>query len=196
MFPSYALGEKDLHISPLRNYHNYIGIMDYLTIYVHVDTKAKRRHQKKFTCKETLRQVFIRFHWLEKKSGDTVSHGGIFDPALWTIAPLPSLWLNSHPPPPPFRVWISICTVYTYTGYRGGGWGSGTPRDKRLPQSPFTGKFFLRWRHFALTFRSLIFPRSTVILALNLIFKIFNWKSVPVSHQNGQVYNYTQNHIL
>jgi hypothetical protein len=28
MFPSYALGEKDLHISPLRNYHNYIGVMD------------------------------------------------------------------------------------------------------------------------------------------------------------------------
>jgi len=45
---------------------------------------AKCRHPKKLTCKGTFRQVFIRVYRLEIQS---VSHVGIFDPALWTVAP-------------------------------------------------------------------------------------------------------------
>ncbi len=33
-----------------------------------IDTKAKCRHLKKFTCKGTLRQVFIRVYRLEIQS--------------------------------------------------------------------------------------------------------------------------------
>ncbi len=42
-----------------------------------IDTKAKCRHAKKLICKGTLRQVIIRVYTM-----DTVSHVGIFDPAL------------------------------------------------------------------------------------------------------------------
>ncbi len=45
-------------------HHN--GLINYL------DTNAKSRHLKKSACKWTLRQVIIR----------SVSHVGIFDPAL------------------------------------------------------------------------------------------------------------------
>jgi hypothetical protein len=34
----------------------------------YIDTKAKCRHRKKFTWKETLRQVFIRVYRLETQS--------------------------------------------------------------------------------------------------------------------------------
>ncbi len=34
----------------------HLGLIDY------IDTKAKCRHLKKFTCEETLRQVFVRVH--------------------------------------------------------------------------------------------------------------------------------------
>ncbi len=44
------------------------------TNYLHIGTKAKCRHLKKFTCKGTLWQVFIRVF--------TVRDVGIFDPAL------------------------------------------------------------------------------------------------------------------
>ncbi len=39
---------------------------------------------KEFTCKLTFWQVFIRVY----TTRDTFSHVGIFDPALWTVAPL------------------------------------------------------------------------------------------------------------
>ena len=42
-----------------------------------IDARAKCRHIKKFTCKGTLRQVFI--DW---SNGDTVNHVGIIDPVL------------------------------------------------------------------------------------------------------------------
>ncbi len=52
---------------------------------------------KKMTCKGTLRQVFLRVYRLQ---GDTVGQVGIFDPALWTIAPLTiSLIHLPHPLP-------------------------------------------------------------------------------------------------
>ncbi len=76
---------------------------------VTIATKAKCRHLKKLTCQETLRQVFSR---------DTVSHYGVFDPALWTVAPLISL-VQLPPPPIP-------CVIIL----------------KHMPQNPFTGKIF------------------------------------------------------
>ncbi len=48
-----------------------------------VDPKAKCRHLKKFTCKATLRQVFIRVYRLEIQSSMLV-----FGPALVTVAPI------------------------------------------------------------------------------------------------------------
>ncbi len=80
---------------------------------------------KKLTCKGTLRQVFIRVYTM-----DTVSHVGIFYPALWTVAPLTVLSGSIPFPPLP----------------RGGGggelWVSGPQKDKNLPQSPFTSQLF------------------------------------------------------
>jgi hypothetical protein len=43
------------------------------------------------------------------KTGDTVSHVGIFDPALWTVASL-TFSLVQLSLPPPLSVWISLCT--------------------------------------------------------------------------------------
>jgi hypothetical protein len=53
---------------------------------------AKCLHLKKLTCKGTLQQVFIR------ETGNAVSHVGIFDPTLWTVAPLPFSLVGSPPP--------------------------------------------------------------------------------------------------
>jgi hypothetical protein len=69
----------------------------------------------------------------------TVSHVGIFDLALWTVAPLPFL-SGSTLPPPPSLCWISI----QYTSIkcvRGGVLGTGPRTGKHLPWSPFTGQF-------------------------------------------------------
>ncbi len=63
-------------------------------------TKAKCPHLKRFTCKGTLRQVFIDWR-------DTVSHVGIFDPALWTVAPL-TFSLVHLSPSTPSLLWISL----------------------------------------------------------------------------------------
>ncbi len=68
---------------------------------------------KKLTCKGTLRQLFIRVYRLD--TGDTVSHVGIFDPALWTVAALTFF-------PPPLST-TSLCqsTLYTDSVWLGGG---------------------------------------------------------------------------
>ncbi len=131
---------------------------------------------KKFTCKGTLQQVFVRRH------SQSCWH---FDPALWTVATLLS-GSTLHPLGLPLPV--SKYSIYTDIVWLGGGgrcwvlletifrrsltlciWpdpeptklvdppppqninlGGGMPQtDKHLPQSPFTGQFF-RWRHFAL----------------------------------------------
>jgi hypothetical protein len=45
----------------------------------YIDIKAKCRHLKQLTCKGPLQQVFIRVY---RQEICTVSHVGIFDPAL------------------------------------------------------------------------------------------------------------------
>ncbi len=55
--------------------------------------------QKKLTCKGTLRQVFIRVY----RYRYTISHVGIFDSALWTIAPLTFSLVHL---PFPLLVWL------------------------------------------------------------------------------------------
>ncbi len=57
--------------SCLGTFKSIHGLINY------TDTKAKCRHLKKVTCKGTLRQVFV-----SGLSVDTVSHVGMFDPAL------------------------------------------------------------------------------------------------------------------
>ncbi len=62
----------------------------------YIDTEAKGRDLKKFTCKGT----FAAGVYQSLQTGDTVSHVGIFE-----LLPLtPSLWFNSPPSPPPFPV--------------------------------------------------------------------------------------------
>ncbi len=73
----------------------------------YIDSTAKCHHLKNLTCKGTLRQVSIRVFRLEIQSVMLV---GIFDPALWTVAPLtfslvrlspsrvsPFIWSDSEP---------------------------------------------------------------------------------------------------
>jgi hypothetical protein len=50
-------------------------------------------------------------------TGDTVSYIGIFDPALWTVAPL-TFSLVQLPPSP--LLYVNKCTVYTYKVCKGG----------------------------------------------------------------------------
>ncbi len=49
----------------------------------YIDTKAKCRHLKKFICKGTLRQVFVRIYRLEIQSVMLV-----FSTQLWELLPL------------------------------------------------------------------------------------------------------------
>jgi hypothetical protein len=58
------------------------------------DTKAKCHHLKKFTCKGTLRQVFIRVYRLEIQTVMLVFLTQLFEP----LPVSPSLWFNSPPP--------------------------------------------------------------------------------------------------
>ncbi len=98
-----------------------------------IDNKADCRHLKKLNCKGTLRQgVYQNLY-----TGEAVSHIGIFDPAVWTVALL-TFSLVQLPPLP----CVNKYTVYTYTVCKGGEWGSGPQTDKQLPQSSFTGQFF------------------------------------------------------
>jgi hypothetical protein len=82
------------------------GLINYL------DTKAKCRHLKKITCKEILRQVFIRVYRLEIQS---------VNPALWAVAPLTfSLVLLS--PPLPVSKYSIYSTNSVWPGGGGGCW--------------------------------------------------------------------------
>jgi hypothetical protein len=120
--------------------------------------------------------------------GDTVSHVGIFDPALWTFAPLTFL-VHPLPPPPSLSQcsWVGVGGVGSFwSPYYAGvlhslsdqiqdlqnfkdtpnkNQGRRPQTDKHLPQNPFTGKFF-RWRHFALLSMSLIVLREQPSLKL------------------------------
>ncbi len=60
------------------------------------DTKTKCRHPKKLTCKGTLRRCLLEF--IDRRS---VSHVSIFDPALWTSAPLTFSLVHLTPSPFP-----------------------------------------------------------------------------------------------
>jgi hypothetical protein len=108
----------------------------------YMDTKAKCRHLKNLTCKETLRQMIIRVY---------------FPPRFVNFCPSNLISGSTLTPPPPC---VNKYTVYTLRIHcvRGRVWGSGPQADKHLPQSLFTGQFF-RWRHFALHSVSLIFLR-------------------------------------
>ncbi len=122
-----------------------------------IDTTAKCRHLKKLTRKGTLR--FIRVYRLEIQSVMLV-----FSTQLCELLPLsPSLWFNSLLPCPPSQV--NKYTVYMHTVWKNGGggmiWCSEPYTDKNLQQSPFTGKFFFRWRNFAMPSMSLIFLLNT-----------------------------------
>ncbi len=119
-----------------------------LTTYI--DIKAKCHHLKILTRKGTLRQVFIRVYGLENE--DAVSHVGIFDHVLWTVAPLTFSLVQS----PSFPVWSSILYNRIQCVRGGGGcirfWAS----DRLTPAAKVN---FLRWRHFALPSMSVIFLR-------------------------------------
>ncbi len=57
---------------------------------------------------------------------------------------LPSNLLSGSTPPPHPLPFVYKYTVYTYTECKVGGVrGSGPQTDKHLPQSPFTGQYFL-----------------------------------------------------
>ncbi len=97
------------------------------------------------TCKGTLRQVFIRVYrqscWY-------------FWPSFVNCCPFNLIFYSTLPPLPCVKY-----TVYTYTVCKGGEYGgSGPQTDKHLPESPFTGQFFIWW-HYALSSMSLIFLR-------------------------------------
>jgi hypothetical protein len=106
------------------------GLIDY------IDTKAKC-HLKKFTCKGTLRQVFIRGNRREIQPVMLV-----FRPISVNCCPsnlLSSLYFNS-PPLLPLPC-VSTYTVNTYTVCKWGGvLGSGPHTDKHLPQSLLRGQ--------------------------------------------------------
>ncbi len=57
----------------LRTEGKYHGLVNY------IDTKAKCRHLKKLTCKETLWQVFIRVYRLEIQSAMLVFSTQLFE---------------------------------------------------------------------------------------------------------------------
>jgi hypothetical protein len=80
--------------------------------------------------------VFTRVYRLEMADFlCTVSHIGIFDPALLTVALLTfSLVQLSHP--------LTYVNKYTVSKGGRGVWGHIGQIDKHLPQSPFTGEFF------------------------------------------------------
>ena len=101
---------------------------------------------KQIDLQRTLRQSV--------KTGDTVSHFGIFDPALWTVAPL-TFFLVHLSPLSGVNKYIVQCIHVLYS-VQEGVWGSGPQKDKHLQQSPLTGQIF--W-HIALPSMSLIFLR-------------------------------------
>ncbi len=114
---------------------------------------------KKFICKGTLQQVFFRVYSLEIQSVMLV-----FDPALWTVAPL-NFSLVQLFPLPPFPVWINI--LYTRIYCLGGGGGMVFLVSDSVTNSLYRSNF-LWWRHFALPSMSIIFLRISSCVRLTL----------------------------
>ncbi len=105
---------------------------------------------KKWTCKGTLRQIFIRVYRLEIKSVTC----WYFRPSFVNCCP-PNL-LSGSSIPPPFTVWISILyIVYTATVCKGGV----VLGPINTCRTVHTQVNFFRWRHFALPSMSLTFLR-------------------------------------
>jgi hypothetical protein len=77
----------------------------------YIDIKAKCRHLKKFTCKGTLRQVFIRVYRLEIQSVMLV----FFRPSFVNCCSSNLLSGSTMPLP-----CVNKYTVYTYTVCKGG----------------------------------------------------------------------------
>ncbi len=102
----FALGKGELQCLQNIAYRNH-GQINY------TDIKAKCRHLKKFTCKWTSLQVFIRVYRQRYRQSCLY-----FDPALWTVAPL-TFSLVQLSPLLPFPVWISI--LYIRIQWLGGG---------------------------------------------------------------------------
>jgi hypothetical protein len=71
----------------------YHGLINY------IDTKAKCRHLKKFTCQGTLRQVFVRVY-IDKRYSQSCWY---FRPSFLNCCPS-NLLSGSSLPPPPFPV--------------------------------------------------------------------------------------------
>ncbi len=128
---------------------------------------------KKMTCKGTLRQVLIRVYRLEIESVMLVF---IFTTQLGELL-LSPLSLVQLSPLPPFPV--RITKLSTRIQCVRGVWGSGPQTDKHLPQSPFTGQFFI-WRHFASPSMSL----STLMPLSHSGFKLY-WGRTFNNGQSG-----------
>jgi hypothetical protein len=120
------------------------------------DTKAKCRHKKwpvKGLYGRCLSEIIDWRCW----------YVGIFDQALWTVAPLPFSLVQLSPSSLSFV--NKYCILYAHIlCVRGGVWGSGPQTEKQPPQSPLADQFFRR-RHFAMFPISLIFLRSECWLA-------------------------------
>ncbi len=85
---------------------------------------------------------------------DTVSHVGIFDPALWTVS------LIQLSPFHLFPVWLSILHTRTQC-VRGGGYEVlGLRQINTCRKVPIFLSILFRWRNFALPFISLILVLS------------------------------------
>ncbi len=84
-----------------------------------IEGNAKCRHLRKLTFKDTFQQVFIRVY----RTGDSFSHVGIFELALWTVAPLIFSLVQLSPlllfPVPKYRIYRPC------VAWRGGGGGTG-----------------------------------------------------------------------
>ncbi len=132
------------------------------------DTKAKCCYLKKWTCKLTLRQVFICLSYIFPLSWHTVyvhvlihtGKGG----GRWIREKVRGATIHKVGSKIPRRLIIS--PVYK--------------SDKHLPQSPCTGQFF-RWRHFALVY----LYGSSLVNVLSLLTNYHSLFNVPVHFLNG-----------
>jgi hypothetical protein len=98
------------------------------------DTKATCRHLKIFTCKGTLRQLFIRVYTVDWRYSSSYWY---FRPSFVNSCPSPLLSGLTLPPAP-----LSYVNKYTVYTKKQCVWGSGLQTNKHLSQSPFTGQFF------------------------------------------------------
>ncbi len=131
----------------------------------HKDTKLNVA-PKKLTCKETLRQVFIRVYKLEIQSVMSLECWVLLDTIFWGSLTL-CIWPDSEP--------TKLLDNPKQKPRRNGG----LRRINICRQVPFQVKFF-RWRHFALLSISLLFlseqwTRQTYCAGLYKLFTLTRW---------------------